>query len=99
MKLKNRVTTIEKDKETFFSYGDLIKILLNTPAKKGYTYLEMGAVIKLTEQLDKKEFTFDKQSISIVQEIISNFKWGFIHKDIIEFCETIMSLKDDTTSK
>lgn len=94
--VENKITNMnikENDEMKQLSYGDLIKVLINTPKKDGYSIDEIRQRLKIIDQINSNNFNFEDSDFILIKNLVNNFKWGTMHIDIVEFANHINSLK------
>lgn len=89
----NKTTGI-KEENKFILYSDLCKICINKTPEGGFTIEEMSKRLRIMEVLNKKKdkIILEDFDFEILKACIKNIKWGFMHKDLVEFNNTVVNL-------
>lgn len=93
-KLTNKQTTLKlNDKEA--KYSDLIKICINAPVQGGFNLQQIKQRLRILDVLEKEpeELKFEDNDASNLEEIVSEFKWATVHKDVVQFVEDVQNMK------
>ena len=94
--IKNKQTTLLGPTELVMNYGDLLAVVLNQPVREGITLKEMRADLDLLSKIEtlqkQEEETFTKEEIDKIKALVSDFKWGARHTDLLDFGDYIDSL-------
>lgn len=99
--IENKTTSISNGDEVnkkFLTSGDLLKIIINTVPQGGLTVEEMKKRLRLIESLDKANETTSSISLEdadfdLLKTQTIDYKWGALHKDIIDLVDSINSIK------
>ena len=75
-------------------YVDLLKIVMNVPPAQGYTIAEMKQRLDIYSALIPESASVEIQDadLQVIVNCVNNFKWGAVHKDIVEFAEYLEKL-------
>lgn len=97
--LENKVTSIpiidEKGKNTgLVDFSKLLTMCINQIPQGGANAKEMRENFRIFDVIEKegKDFSFEDADILIIKSRVSSMKWGFQHRDLIDFIDTIESL-------
>lgn len=92
-KLENKQTTLKmNDKEA--KYSDLIKICINAPVQGGFNIQQIKQRLRISEALETDgDLKFEDNDADNLQEIVSEFKWATVHKDVVQFVEDVQNMK------
>lgn len=76
------------------NYSDLIMLCIKNTPQGGYDVSEMRKRIKIMDILEKGEntFEFEDADFKCVQECVKIMRWGFIHKEFVNFIDYISGL-------
>lgn len=88
----NTEITNEGKKLTTF---DLLKVVLNTPKAEGLPVLEMKSRIEVLTLIDKsinKEIELNDDQVKMIKPLVEKYGWTIVHKDLVEFGDTIAKL-------
>ena len=90
------VEAVLMGEEQNFSYGDMIKVLLELPEnpEKGATIAEVRQSIKVLDALDEsdKEIELEDADFAYVLKRVRNAKWASANKVFIDFVDYIEGL-------
>lgn len=80
--------------KSYWSYSDLIQLIMNSKLKDPVTLVEMRADLKILDELESgsKEMKFNELQVKRIKEKLETFKWGFAHIEIVEFGDAIEKL-------
>jgi len=92
-RLENKQTTLKmNDKEA--KYSDLIKICINAPVQGGFNIQQIKQRLRISEALETDgDLKFEDNDADNLQEIVSEFKWATVHKDVVQFVEDVQNMK------
>lgn len=102
--IPNKSTTITKQEpgkdNSFCTYADLIKVVCDQPARNPdgrYKISDISmrlAIRKACDEAEGKEtIELEDNRMSYLKAITETSSWDFIHNDLVEFSETIKSIK------
>lgn len=82
------------EKNDFTTYAQLIKVCVSQP-KEGMNFIEMKQRMKIIDVCDAggEVLKFEDTDFGVVKTLCNGFKWGVVHKDIVQFGEDINEIK------
>lgn len=94
LELKKTSLKLNEDKEA--TYKDLILFCVNAPKQGGFSIQEIRQRLKITDAVEASDdmLQLEDTEAQALEEIIAEFKWGSVHKDIVQFVEDIQNMKD-----
>lgn len=92
-KLENKQTTLKmNDKEA--KYSDLIKVCINAPVQGGFNIQQIKQRLRIADALETDgDLKFEDNDADNLEEIVSEFKWATVHKDVVQFVEDVQNMK------
>ena len=79
------------------TYADLCLICVRSPKEGGFSVEEMRKRFRIIDALDGVGKTatvkLEDQDADLLKQIMSEFKWSNMHKDIIELTDYVSKLK------
>jgi len=79
------------------TYADLCLICVRTPKEGGFGVEDMRKRFRIIDALTDIKPTatvkLEDQDASLLQEVMTEFKWSNMHKDIIELTDYVSKLK------
>ena len=75
-------------------YSDLIMLCVKNPPQGGYEVLEMRKRIRVMDVIDEENelLEFEDADFDCIKQCVKNMRWGFAHKEIINFVDYITEL-------
>lgn len=79
------------------NYADLIMLCMNHPPQGGYDIAEMRKRIKVMDVVAESgdSIEFEDADFACVKQCVSDMRWGFAHKDILDFIDHITDGKKE----
>ena len=101
--IKNKVTSIrkptgvEQEIGNVLTYADLIAVVVSETPKEGFTLPEQRVRLKILAVLDTvkptENISFEDADFITVQKATNDMRWNMLHKDLVDFGDTINSCK------
>ena len=80
------------------TYADLCLICIRTPKKEGFSVEEMRKRFRIIDALEGASkvatINLEDQDAAFLKEVMAEFKWSNMHKDIIELTDHVSDLKN-----
>ena len=94
----NKQTSLRDSEDSpFLNYSDLILIVVNRRKEGGYTLQEQRLKLRILDKIDEAKhgdtIEFEDTEYQDFLNDLGSMKWGFIHKDIVEFSDYCLNLK------
>jgi len=92
--LENKTTTILKSETEFTTFADLTALCINNMPEGGLDVSEMRNRINVLDKAEKANgvLKLEEAESKTLKACVSGMKWRILHKDLIEFIETIENL-------
>ena len=93
--LELKQTKLKINQDGNASYKDLILLCVNAPKQGGFSISEIKSRLEIVNAVESAEGTLNLEDAptQLLQEIVSEFKWGSVHADIVEFVESIQNMR------
>jgi len=94
--LEHKQTKLKLNQDGNASYKDLILLCVNAPKQGGFTITEIKSRLQIVDAVEKAGDTLQLEDTpaDLLNEIVSDFKWGSVHADIVQFVEDIQNMKE-----
>jgi len=94
--LELKQTKLKLNQDGNASYKDLILLCVNAPKQGGFTITEIKSRLQIVDAVEKAGDTLQLEDTpaDLLNEIVSDFKWGSVHADIVQFVEDIQNMKE-----
>lgn len=93
--LELKQTKLKLNQDGNATYKDLILLCVNVPKQGGFSISEIKSRLEIVNAVESAEGTLKLEDAptQLLQEIVSEFKWGSVHADIVEFVESIQNMR------
>ena len=94
--LELKQTKLKLNQDGNASYKDLILLCVNAPKQGGFTITEIKSRLQIVDAVEKAgdNLQLEDTPADLLNEIVSEFKWGSVHADIVQFVEDIQNMKE-----
>jgi len=94
--LELKQTELKINQDGNASYKDLILLCVNAPKQGGFTITEIKSRLEIVDAVEKADgsLQLENSAAQLLQEIVSEFKWGSVHADIVQFVEDVQNMKE-----
>lgn len=94
--LELKQTKLKINQDGNASYKDLILLCVNAPKQGGFTITEIKSRLEIVDAVEKADgsLQLENSAAQLLQEIVSEFKWGSVHADIVQFVEDVQNMKE-----
>jgi hypothetical protein len=92
----NKKTTVETGKDSVLKYSDIIKQIVNTPPKDGFSVEIMKQSLRIVTAIENEKkgtISIEDGDFDALKISVNAFRWAIIHKDLLSFVEYINSLQ------
>ena len=94
--LELKQTELKINQDGNATYKDLILLCVNAPKQGGFSISEIKSRLQIVDAVEKAGDTLQLEDTpaDLLNEIVSDFKWGSVHADIVQFVEDIQNMKE-----
>ncbi len=76
------------------SYANLVKAVVNTPPKDGFTADEMRSRMRILDCLEKANgiLELEDSDTKKFKQCTKDMKWAMMNKEIVQFCDDVEAM-------